>query len=162
MPGTRLWTGDSADRHEAWPSRHATPVKWRPRNRLWPTRNVAVLPRNVAVCPETSPSALRAGVGPADIGIPRPGKSRAQLSAYLDEGIQAIFCLLNQVIVGFRVRRWRAFAITDGRTHHHMAAVGIGSFVKRNFSVRLLNRAADGPQAPWTIAGTRCAPGGAS
>jgi len=52
------------------------------------------------------------------------------------------------------------FAITDGGTHHHMAAVGIGSFVKRNFPVDLLSRhpAADVPDGPWNIAGPLCTP----
>jgi diaminopimelate decarboxylase len=53
------------------------------------------------------------------------------------------------------------FAVADGGTHHHMAAVGIGSFVKRNFPVRLLNRAPDGPDAallPWTVTGPLCTP----
>ena len=103
--------------------------------------------------------------------------------------LDALSGMLNQVIAGFRARHketrlimelgrylaapagcyvigvryvktsWgERFAVTDGGTHHHMAAVGIGSFVKRNFPVRLLNRAADGPQAPWTIAGPLCTP----
>jgi diaminopimelate decarboxylase len=52
------------------------------------------------------------------------------------------------------------FAVTDGGTHHHMAAVGIGSFVKRNFPVELLSRrpAADAPVGPWNIAGPLCTP----
>ena len=32
------------------------------------------------------------------------------------------------------------FAITDGGTHHHMAAVGLGSFVRRNFPIELVGR----------------------
>jgi diaminopimelate decarboxylase len=51
------------------------------------------------------------------------------------------------------------FAITDGGTHHHMAAVGIGSFVKRNFPVELLGRAGGHePPIPWNIAGPLCTP----
>ncbi|MEU5093664.1 type III PLP-dependent enzyme [Streptomyces sp. NPDC020996] len=52
------------------------------------------------------------------------------------------------------------FAVADGGTHHHMAAVGIGSFVKRNFPVELLSRAVppDAPRAPWTVAGPLCTP----
>ncbi|GHJ48858.1 diaminopimelate decarboxylase [Catellatospora sp. TT07R-123] len=50
------------------------------------------------------------------------------------------------------------FAVTDGGTHHHMAAVGIGSFVKRNFPVRALSR----PDAPatglWQLTGPLCTP----
>jgi diaminopimelate decarboxylase len=55
------------------------------------------------------------------------------------------------------------FAVTDGGTHHHMAAVGIGSFVKRNFPIELLSRpnaGSDGgePAGRWTIAGPLCTP----
>jgi diaminopimelate decarboxylase len=50
------------------------------------------------------------------------------------------------------------FAITDGGTHHHMAAVGIGSFVKRDFPMFLANRPATGDTYPWTVAGPLCTP----
>lgn len=51
------------------------------------------------------------------------------------------------------------FAVTDGGTHHHMAAVGIGSFVKRNFPMRLLSGAgeATGTQE-WNVTGPLCTP----
>ncbi|MGB2570917.1 type III PLP-dependent enzyme [Micromonospora citrea] len=50
------------------------------------------------------------------------------------------------------------FAVTDGGTHQHMAAVGIGSFVKRDFPLRLVGRPADGPTARWTVTGPLCTP----
>jgi diaminopimelate decarboxylase len=50
------------------------------------------------------------------------------------------------------------FAIVDGGTHHHMAAVGIGSFVKRNFPMRLVNRADDAHTEQWNVAGPLCTP----
>lgn len=51
------------------------------------------------------------------------------------------------------------FAVADGGTNHHMAAVGIGSFAKRNFPVLLLNRPADdGAPQPWSITGPLCTP----
>lgn len=52
------------------------------------------------------------------------------------------------------------FAVADGGTHHHMAAVGIGSFVKRNFPIELLSRRAEPaePTGPWNIAGPLCTP----
>jgi diaminopimelate decarboxylase len=50
------------------------------------------------------------------------------------------------------------FAITDGGTHHHMAAVGIGSYVKRNFPIRLVSRTDATPADPWNIAGPLCTP----
>ena len=59
----------------------------------------------------------------------------------------------------------RRFAITDGGTHHHMAAVGIGSFVKRDFPMFLASRTASRTASragtatdPWTIAGPLCTP----
>jgi diaminopimelate decarboxylase len=51
------------------------------------------------------------------------------------------------------------FAVADGGTNHHMAAVGVGSFVKRNFPVELLSRAAyDEPRRPWHVSGPLCTP----
>jgi len=50
------------------------------------------------------------------------------------------------------------FAVTDGGTHHHMAAVGIGSFVKRNFPIELLSREPDGEPQPWHVTGPLCTP----
>ncbi|GAA0368962.1 MULTISPECIES: type III PLP-dependent enzyme [Micromonospora] len=49
------------------------------------------------------------------------------------------------------------FAVTDGGTHHHMAAVGIGSYVKRNFPIRLLGTAT-GAAEPWQVTGPLCTP----
>ena len=49
------------------------------------------------------------------------------------------------------------FAIADGGSNHHMAAVGIGSFVKRNFPMRLLNRGG-GDSAAWNVTGPLCTP----
>ncbi|MFJ4653239.1 type III PLP-dependent enzyme [Nocardia sp. NPDC088792] len=50
------------------------------------------------------------------------------------------------------------FAITDGGTHHHMAAVGIGSFVKRDFPLRVLAGGETGPVESWTVTGPLCTP----
>jgi diaminopimelate decarboxylase len=51
------------------------------------------------------------------------------------------------------------FAIADGGTHHHMAAVGIGSFVKRNFPAALLSSREDvGEPEPWNVTGPLCTP----
>jgi diaminopimelate decarboxylase len=55
-----------------------------------------------------------------------------------------------------------SFAVTDGGTHHHMAATGIGSYVKRNFPAVLLSRRADsadpGEPQPWHVTGPLCTP----
>lgn len=51
----------------------------------------------------------------------------------------------------------QSFAIADGGTNHHMAAVGIGSFVKRNFPVALLD-GEGGETGEWTVTGPLCTP----
>ncbi|WP_165984868.1 diaminopimelate decarboxylase [Streptomyces sp. YIM 98790] len=50
------------------------------------------------------------------------------------------------------------FAVADGGTHHHMAAVGIGSFVKRNFPAVLLSDREAGEPRPWNVTGPLCTP----
>ncbi|WP_117212770.1 type III PLP-dependent enzyme [Allorhizocola rhizosphaerae] len=50
------------------------------------------------------------------------------------------------------------FAVADGGTNHHMAAVGIGSFVKRNFPMRLLSREGSPETARWNVTGPLCTP----
>jgi diaminopimelate decarboxylase len=50
------------------------------------------------------------------------------------------------------------FAVTDGGTHHHLAAVGIGSFGKRNFPMALVGRESAEPEEPWQVTGPLCTP----
>ncbi|MCX2732054.1 type III PLP-dependent enzyme [Saccharopolyspora sp. NFXS83] len=50
------------------------------------------------------------------------------------------------------------FAVADGGTNHHMAAVGIGSFVKRNFPIRVLDRWDEPASETWNITGPLCTP----
>ncbi|MEV4313250.1 type III PLP-dependent enzyme [Actinocrispum sp. NPDC049592] len=50
------------------------------------------------------------------------------------------------------------FVVADGGTNHHMAAVGIGSFVKRNFPVRSLTRYTDPELRPYNVTGPLCTP----
>ncbi|MBB5874095.1 diaminopimelate decarboxylase [Allocatelliglobosispora scoriae] len=50
------------------------------------------------------------------------------------------------------------YAVTDGGTNHHMAAVGIGSFVKRNFPMALLNRIDEDADETWQVCGPLCTP----
>jgi diaminopimelate decarboxylase len=50
------------------------------------------------------------------------------------------------------------FAVADGGTNHHMAAVGIGSFAKRNFPMRVLNRMAEPATESWQVTGPLCTP----
>ncbi|WP_042386373.1 type III PLP-dependent enzyme [Streptacidiphilus melanogenes] len=50
------------------------------------------------------------------------------------------------------------FAVADGGTNHHMAAVGIGSFVKRNFPIVALQRLDEPSIEHWNITGPLCTP----
>jgi diaminopimelate decarboxylase len=50
------------------------------------------------------------------------------------------------------------FVVADGGTNHHMAAVGIGSFVKRNFPIRSLTRYTAEPVDVYTVTGPLCTP----
>ena len=50
------------------------------------------------------------------------------------------------------------FVVADGGTNHHMAAVGIGSFVKRNFPIRSLTRYTAEPTDVYTVTGPLCTP----
>ncbi|MFJ9925127.1 MULTISPECIES: type III PLP-dependent enzyme [Streptomyces] len=50
------------------------------------------------------------------------------------------------------------FVVADGGTNHHMAAVGIGSFVKRNFPVVHLGSPSAEPTGTYTVTGPLCTP----
>ncbi len=50
------------------------------------------------------------------------------------------------------------FAVADGGTNHHMAAVGIGSYVKRDFPIRLLTRIDEPATETWQVTGPLCTP----
>ncbi|MFV2197082.1 type III PLP-dependent enzyme [Nocardiopsis sp. LOL_012] len=50
------------------------------------------------------------------------------------------------------------FAVADGGTNHHMAAVGIGSFVKRDFPVRHLGAPDAPPTHRYSVTGPLCTP----
>ncbi|WP_336783731.1 diaminopimelate decarboxylase [Paenibacillus illinoisensis] len=50
------------------------------------------------------------------------------------------------------------FIVTDGGTNCHMAAVGIGSFVKRNFPIASLTRYGESPVGEYNITGPLCTP----
>lgn len=57
-----------------------------------------------------------------------------------------------------KASRGEWFVVADGGTNHHMAAVGIGSFVKRNFPIRSLSRPTDPPARDYTVTGPLCTP----
>ncbi|MCK6077212.1 diaminopimelate decarboxylase [Paenibacillus silvae] len=50
------------------------------------------------------------------------------------------------------------FVVTDGGTNCHMAAVGTGSYVKRNFPIASLTRYGETPEAEYNITGPLCTP----
>ncbi|MFI5843730.1 type III PLP-dependent enzyme [Catenuloplanes sp. NPDC051500] len=50
------------------------------------------------------------------------------------------------------------FVVADGGTNHHMAAVGIGSFVKRNFPIRSLTHYDAPADRQYTVTGPLCTP----
>lgn len=50
------------------------------------------------------------------------------------------------------------FVVTDGGMNHHMAAVGVGSYVKRNFPVHSVTRSGDLASHRYTITGPLCTP----
>ncbi|MFE4857473.1 diaminopimelate decarboxylase [Streptomyces sp. NPDC056670] len=50
------------------------------------------------------------------------------------------------------------FAVADGGTNHHMAAVGVGSFVRRNFPIRVLDRPGEPVAGRYTVTGPLCTP----
>lgn len=50
------------------------------------------------------------------------------------------------------------FVVTDGGTNHHMAAVGIGSFVKRNFPMENLSNIHGEKSTRYNVSGPLCTP----
>jgi diaminopimelate decarboxylase len=50
------------------------------------------------------------------------------------------------------------FAVTDGGTNHHLHAVGIGSPIKRNFPIQVLNRLDEPDSGRWQVCGPLCTP----
>lgn len=61
-------------------------------------------------------------------------------------------------VLDVKASRGDTFVVADGGTNHHMAAVGIGSFVKRNFPIRSLTRFDEPATERYTITGPLCTP----
>ncbi|WP_238011722.1 type III PLP-dependent enzyme [Dactylosporangium sp. AC04546] len=61
-------------------------------------------------------------------------------------------------VTGTKTSMGERFAVADGGTNHHMAAVGIGSFVKRNFPMAVLNRRDAPATESWHVTGPLCTP----
>ncbi|GGW10366.1 diaminopimelate decarboxylase [Streptomyces capoamus] len=51
-----------------------------------------------------------------------------------------------------------SFVVADGGTNHHMAAVGVGSFVKRNFPIRHVGSRDAEALRPYSVTGPLCTP----
>lgn len=51
-----------------------------------------------------------------------------------------------------------SFVVADGGTNHHMAAVGVGSFVKRNFPIRHAEKSEAEELRPYNVTGPLCTP----
>lgn len=61
-------------------------------------------------------------------------------------------------VLDVKTSRGDTFIVADGGTNHHMAAVGIGSFVKRNFPIRSLSRIDEPGTELYTVTGPLCTP----
>ncbi|WP_433556861.1 type III PLP-dependent enzyme [Pseudonocardia xinjiangensis] len=105
---------------------------------------------------DIDPSVLAAGLEPviAEFAAASP---RTRLVMELGRYLTALAGTYVVRVRYVKTSLGQQFAITDGGTHHHMAAVGIGSFVKRNFPMRLLDRAEE-PTERWTVTGPLCTP----
>lgn len=57
-----------------------------------------------------------------------------------------------------KLSRGERFAVTDGGTNHHMAAIGIGSIGKRNFPIRRIGGGDAQATASWNVTGPLCTP----
>ena len=64
-------------------------------------------------------------------------------------------------VLDIKLSKGEQFVITDGGTNCHMAAVGLGSLVKRNFpmSVVCLNKNNEQTFSPYNVTGPLCTPG---
>jgi diaminopimelate decarboxylase len=111
---------------------------------------------------DIDPAAVAAGVNPV---VERFRDSHPQTRILMELG-RYLAGPCGQYVVRVRYVKdsmGERFAVADGGTNHHMAAVGIGSFVKRNFPVALVGR--DGSPAPegleteaWNVTGPLCTP----
>lgn len=61
-------------------------------------------------------------------------------------------------VLDAKTSRGETFLVADGGTNHHMAAVGIGGFVKRNFPIRSLSRFDEPATETYTVTGPLCTP----
>ncbi|WP_017596052.1 type III PLP-dependent enzyme domain-containing protein [Nocardiopsis potens] len=106
---------------------------------------------------DPDPDTLASGINRAARGFLRdhPGcRLINELGRYLTAtcGVYMVRALYVKESMGER------FVVADGGTNHHMAAVGIGSFVKRNFPMRMLSPRRPGETGTYTVTGPLCTP----
>ncbi|QBF29893.1 hotdog domain-containing protein [Thalassococcus sp. S3] len=77
-----------------------------------------------------------------------------ELGRYLSAGAGALLTSVRYV----KVSRGETFAIADGGTNLHMAAVGVGGFAKRSFPIVNLSRDRSGSDGVVTLTGPLCTP----
>lgn len=67
---------------------------------------------------------------------------------------------LTSRVLDVKTSKGESFAVTDGGTNCHMAAVGVGSFVKRNFPIEaVLIEGPNSDRQKYNITGPLCTPG---
>ncbi|MFD7659356.1 phosphopantetheine-binding protein [Actinosynnema sp. NPDC059797] len=101
--------------------------------------------------------ALAAGVNEA-VDEFRAGHPTTRLIMELGRYLVAFAGRYVVRVLDVKQSRGETFVIADGGTNHHMAAVGIGSFVKRNFPIRSLTRFDEPATEPCTVTGPLCTP----
>ncbi|WP_102867111.1 hotdog domain-containing protein [Pseudovibrio exalbescens] len=77
-----------------------------------------------------------------------------ELGRYLSAGCGALLTTVRYT----KVSRGEHFAIADGGTNLHMAAVGVGGFAKRSFPIVNLSRDASETAQKTTLTGPLCTP----
>lgn len=102
-------------------------------------------------------AALSTGVGDA---VARFAQRHPETRLILESGrYLAAECGVYVLTVRYVKRSFgERFAVADGGTNHHMAAVGIGSVLKRNFPIELVGRKSTEPEVPWHLTGPLCTP----
>ncbi|MFI6693453.1 diaminopimelate decarboxylase [Streptomyces sp. NPDC050433] len=108
---------------------------------------------------EADPDVAALGTGMREVVIPftqrHPGcRVIMELGRYL--AARAGTYMVRARYVKQSMGEW--FVVADGGTNHHMAAVGIGSFVKRNFPVRHMSRPGGRADRRYSLTGPLCTP----
>ena len=108
---------------------------------------------------ETDPELGQLAAGLA--GVVADFASRHSGTRLLFEAGRYLTARAGQYLIGVRYVKEsgdRQFAVTDGGSHQHSAAAGVGSYLRRNFPVRLISRTSDDTSRPCTVTGPLCTP----